>query len=205
MRMSDNRYRQCNYLLSAHNSSQFPDDFGREVAFVGRSNVGKSSVINKITDQKRLAKTSKTPGRTRQINFFTVEDGIRLVDLPGYGFAKVDRSLKIQWRKVINSYFENRTSLVGLFLIMDIRRQITDDDRVMIDWCKHVNIPVHIVINKADKLPFQKRKQAYGGLEKEFKGISVTSQLFSSVAKIGEDNAVETLDSWLYPDKTRPR
>ena len=204
MSTSSNPYRQSKYLLSAHNSQQFPLDTGHEVAFVGRSNVGKSSVINSITDQKRLAKTSKTPGRTRQINFFTVHDDIRLVDLPGYGFSRVDRTLKKQWDELITDYFANRQSLVGLVLIMDSRREVSREDEDMIHWCQTINIPVHILINKADKLPYQQRKRAMDKFTKYFERMPLSLQLYSAMDKTGSEEAIGVLTAWLSKTKQGP-
>ncbi|MEX2353140.1 MAG: ribosome biogenesis GTP-binding protein YihA/YsxC [Gammaproteobacteria bacterium] len=203
--MSDNPYRQAEYILSAHEFSHFPPDSGREVAFVGRSNVGKSSVINTITDQKNLARTSKTPGRTQQINFFHVEDGIRLVDLPGYGFAKVALSMKQQWFTLINRYLTNRQSLAGLVIIVDIRREISAEDRQMLEWCVTMGVAVHVLINKADKLAFGKRKQALHRFQQELAGSPASFQLYSATAKTGTDEVREVLGLWLFPEKSRPR
>jgi len=199
--MSVNPYRQAKYMLSAHNRSHFPTDSGHEVAFVGRSNVGKSSVINTITDQKGLARTSKTPGRTQQINFFEVTDEVRLVDLPGYGFAKVALSMKQQWSEVINQYLTGRDSLAGLIMIVDIRRDISTEDRQLLEWCRTTDIPVHVLLNKADKFAFGKRKQALIKFQKELAGLVISAQLYSATAKIGVDEAREVLDAWLLPEK----
>jgi GTP-binding protein len=204
MSVNNNPYRQSTYLLSAHNLQQFPDDVGREVAFVGRSNVGKSSIINTITDQKRLAKTSKLPGRTRQINFFTVENEIRIVDLPGYGFARVDRSMKRAWDQVIKGYFSNRKSLAGLILIIDIRRKVTEEDENMLNWCQLANIPVHLILNKADKFSFQQRQKEYNRFKQYFQGRSISIQLFSVLDKTGIVEVVDVLNGWLEPEKRGP-
>ena len=179
--------------------SHFRADTGREVAFVGKSNVGKSSVINTITDQTGLARTSKTPGRTQQINFFTVDENVRLVDLPGYGFAKVPESIRKQWNIVINDYFNYRRSLAGLILIIDIRRDLSDEDNNMLAWCQSRNIKIHLLINKADKLPFGQQKQAILKFERELAGQTASMQLFSTVTKAGLDQALATLNLWLYP------
>ncbi len=196
--MSTNPYRQTEFLLSAHDISHFPGDTGREVAFVGKSNVGKSSVINAVTNQTGLARTSKTPGRTQQINFFTVEEQIRLVDLPGYGFAKVPASVRKQWDIVINDYFNYRNSLVGLILIIDIRRELSAEDNNMLAWCQARDIKIHLLLNKADKLPFGQQKQALSRFEHEIEGQQVSMQLFSAVTKAGLEQALETLNVWLY-------
>jgi len=196
--MAHNHYRQSVFLTSAAKTSQFPEDTGREVAFVGRSNVGKSSVINSLTEHKGLAKTSKTPGRTRLMNFFTVESGIRLVDLPGYGFARVDKSLKDQWRQLINGYFTIRESLCGVILIVDIRRQLKDEEQLMLDWCDASGLPVHMIINKADKLPYQRQKAAILSINTSLKEFNATSQIFSVTKKLGTEEAISRLDTWLY-------
>ena len=197
--MSTNPYRKTTFLLSAQDMSHFRADTGREVAFVGKSNVGKSSVINTITDQTGLARTSKTPGRTQQINFFTVDENVRLVDLPGYGFAKVPESIRKQWNIVINDYFNYRRSLAGLILIIDIRRDLSDEDNNMLAWCQSRNIKIHLLINKADKLPFGQQKQAILKFERELAGQTASMQLFSTVTKAGLDQALATLNLWLYP------
>ena len=199
--MSTNPYRQSEFLLSAHDISHFPADSGREVAFVGRSNVGKSSVINTITDQTGLARTSKTPGRTQQINFFTVEEDVRLVDLPGYGFAKVPASVRKQWDIVINDYFNYRNSLAGLILIIDVRRELSAEDNNMLEWCQARNIKIHLLLNKADKLPFGQQKQALSRFERELAGRQASLQLFSATTKAGLEQALETLNLWLYSQK----
>lgn len=203
--MLTNPYRQTTFLLSASDISHFPEDSGLEVAFVGKSNVGKSSVINTITNQTGLARTSKTPGRTQQINYFTVEAQVRLVDLPGYGFAQVPANIRKQWDIVINDYFNYRRSLAGLILIIDIRRNISQEDLNMVRWCQARNIPVHLLINKADKLPFGQQKQALLRFEQEIIGFSVTMQLFSAHTKTGLDSVLQTLNGWLYsPQKPGP-
>jgi len=199
--MLTNPYRQTKFLLSAQDISHFPEDIGREVAFVGKSNVGKSSVINAITNQTGLARTSKTPGRTQHINFFTVAEQIRLVDLPGYGFAKVPAPIKKQWGIVINDYFNLRQSLVGLVLIVDIRRELSPEDRNILDWCLARDINIHLLINKADKLPFGQRKQALLTLEREFAGQAVSTQLFSATTGAGLEQILARLNDWLYTEK----
>lgn len=196
--MAHNPYRQSVFLTSAAKISQFPEDTGREVAFVGRSNVGKSSVINSLTENKGLAKTSKTPGRTRLMNFFTVESDVRLVDLPGYGFARVDKSLKDQWHQLINGYFTIRESLCGVILIVDIRRQLKDEEQLMLDWCDASGLPVHMIVNKADKLPYQRQKAAILSINASLKEFNATSQIFSVTKKLGTEEAISRLDTWLY-------
>ncbi len=201
--MESNPYRQTNFLLSAQDISHFPADTGREVAFVGKSNVGKSSVINTLTNQSGLARTSKTPGRTQHINFFTVAPEIRLVDLPGYGFANVPASVRKQWDIVINDYFNLRDSLVGLVLIMDIRRDLCEADHNILAWCQARSIHVHLLVNKADKLPFGQKKQALNRLQHELDGQAVSIQLFSSLSRDGMDVLLKTLNEWLYDGKNQ--
>jgi len=203
--MPDHPYRLTKFLLSAPNADHFPADTGREVAFVGRSNVGKSSVINTITDHKNLARTSKTPGRTRLINFFTVDEGVRLVDLPGYGFARVPQAIKKQWSAVINGYLNHRVSLVGLVMIIDVRRELSAEDMTLLDWCMASGIPVHLLVNKADKLPFGRRKQALLKYQRQFEEAAVSVQLYSAMDKTGVEAARGLLDSWLFGKKSGPR
>jgi len=195
--MVNNPYRGSQFLTSASKINQFPADIGREVAFIGRSNVGKSSVINCLTDNKSLAKTSKTPGRTRLINFFTVKDDIRLVDLPGYGFARVDTATKRQWGEMINDYFMERSSLAGITLIVDIRRPLKAGDLEMIDWSERAGLPVHLILNKADKLPFSRQKKALQDIKKQVDETHVSMQLFSVLKKTGIEEAVFRLNTWL--------
>ncbi len=196
--MSYNPYRQAKFLLSAQDISHFPADTGREVAFVGKSNVGKSSVINSITNQTGLARTSKTPGRTQHINFFSINDDVRLVDLPGYGFAHVPASVRKQWGIVINDYFNYRQSLAGLVLIIDIRRELCIEDENIIAWCQGRNINLHLLINKADKLPFGQKKQVLGRFEREHSSTGITMQLFSAASQDGLDPLLQTLNRWLF-------
>lgn len=147
--------QNAQFILSAAKPTQFPADSGREIAFLGRSNVGKSSVLNTLTGRKQLAKTSKTPGRTQLINFFDCDDDLRLVDLPGYGFAKVSQSQRQQWDRLIAEYLETRESLAGIVLIMDIRHPMKDTDQQIIDWIVQAEVPLFVVLNKSDKLSKQ--------------------------------------------------
>lgn len=197
--MSESRYRKSRFLLSAHTRDQCPEDCGIEVAFAGRSNVGKSSVINAITGIHKLARTSKTPGRTQQLNFFNVENGVRLVDLPGYGYARVPEKLKQHWGMVLQSYFDKRKSLQGLILIMDIRHPFKPYDEDMLNWCRNAGLPVHVLLNKADKLSRAAAKRSLESVRKLLPDNSVTIQLFSVVEKTGIEEARQRLDNWLYP------
>jgi len=140
------------FLKSVAQLDQLPSDKGAEVAFIGRSNSGKSTAINSITGKKGLAKTSKTPGRTQLLNFYQINEHIRLVDLPGYGFANVPQDKKTNWEKTIADYLRIRKSLKGLIITMDIRHPLKDRDQAMLAWASHYQIPVYILLTKADKL-----------------------------------------------------
>ncbi len=196
--------RQATFICSAPDLSTCPEDKGQEVAFAGRSNAGKSSAINCLTGQKKLARTSKTPGRTQQINFFTLDDEKRLVDLPGYGYAKVPESMKIAWQENMQDYLENRMSLKGIILLMDIRHPMKPFDEMMIDWSFQYQMPLHILLTKADKL---KRGAASNSLQlvrneiKKRGFASVTAQLFSSLNENGADEARKKIVGWLEADK----
>jgi GTP-binding protein len=193
-----NFYRQAEYWLSAHKISQLPEDKGYEVAFAGRSNAGKSSAINVITGQKSLARTSKTPGRTQQIIFFKLDDSHSLVDLPGYGFAKVPLAVKLQWQKTLEIYLQKRQSLRGLILMMDVRHPLTAFDEQMLNWCSLSNMPVHILLTKADKLSRGKASASLQQVRQHLKTISgeMSVQLFSSLKRIGIEEATMRLNSW---------
>ena len=145
-------YRQAQFLTSAARLDQAPPDEGYEVAFAGRSNAGKSSAINRLCDQKSLARTSKTPGRTQLLNFFALDDSRRLVDLPGYGYAKVSASLKREWQGNLSYYLEHRECLRGLVLLMDVRHPLKDFDLQMLAWADRIGLPVQVLLTKADKL-----------------------------------------------------
>ena len=195
--MPHNRYQQTVYLSSAHRISQLPADKGREVAFAGRSNSGKSSVINALTLQKSLARTSKQPGRTQLINLFRVDAQIRLVDLPGYGYARVSETMRRHWGQLMQRYFEKRQCLVGLVLIIDIRRGLTSGDEQMLHWCIVKGLPVHVLLNKADKLSRNAAKQAFFDVEKQLVDADNSVQLFSATKKQGLDELIQVLDNWL--------
>jgi GTP-binding protein len=184
--------------------SNAPADFGCEVAFAGRSNAGKSSAINALTANTKLARTSRTPGRTQLINFFTVTDQIRLVDLPGYGFAKVPLKVKQEWNKQLERYLQLRQSLKGLILLMDIRHPLKDYDRQMIEWAVKSEMPVHILLTKSDKLKRGPAKSALFAVQKELKADKrwISVQLFSSHSHDGMDELQRTLNWWLtLPDE----
>jgi GTP-binding protein len=195
--MAIKRYRQASYATSAHTLEQLMPDEGQEVAFAGRSNSGKSSVINALTGQKRLAKISKTPGRTQLINFFPVDEDNRLVDLPGYGYAKVPESVRNHWRETLGLYFQQRQSLAGVVLIVDIRRLLSEYDEQMLSWCESAALPVHILLNKADKLAFGARKKSLLTVQQGLSGSEHSVQLFSVLKKIGIEELADILDTWL--------
>lgn len=191
-------YREASFLISAAKCSQLPPDNGYEIAFAGRSNAGKSTALNCITGQKQLARTSKTPGRTQLINLFNLDDQRRLVDLPGYGYAKVPESVKLNWQKTLAMYLEQRECLRGVVLLMDIRHPLQSTDTMMIEWAEASQIPLHLVLTKADKL---KRNPANQQLHKVEKALSdttadITLQLFSGLNKSGLDLLVSVLDNW---------
>ena len=189
-------YPEAQFIKSANALSQFVPDSGAEVAVAGRSNAGKSSAINVIVNQRQFARTSKTPGRTQLVNFFSLRDDQRLIDLPGYGFAKVPTRTRAHWRDLIADYFETRKSLRGLFLIIDIRRQITDFDQLMLKFAEQVSLPTHVLLTKTDKL---KRGQAATALLEVRRDLGdiATVQHFSALTRLGEDEARAKLDEFL--------
>jgi len=186
----------ASFLIGARSPKQFPADTGLEVAFAGRSNSGKSSAINAITQRKGLARTSKTPGRTREINFFEVRDDRRLVDLPGYGYAKVSAAVRDEWRGLLEQYFRCRRSLRGLFVTVDIRRGIGDLDRVMLGWAEDAGVPAAALLTKADKLSRSaglKRRDDIAATAPD----GVPLLLFSAPRRLGVDEARAQLAEWL--------
>ena len=184
------------YKLAAHLPRQLPPDTGREVAFAGRSNAGKSSALNALCNQHRLAKTSKTPGRTQQLVFFEVAPERYLVDLPGYGYAQVPMDLKAHWQAFINGYFRDRAALAGLVVVMDIRHPLREFDRKMLDYAKARALPTHCLLTKADKLGRGAQSQALSAVRKEL-GDVATVQLFSSQDRLGIDEARAVVTGWL--------
>jgi GTP-binding protein len=192
-----NTYRQAEFLISAEKVTQCPDDIGYEVAFAGRSNAGKSSAINTLTDNKKLARTSKTPGRTQLINLFSLDDSRRLVDLPGYGYAKVPEKMKLKWQKHLTEYLEERQCLRGVVLVMDIRRPLQDFDQVIVDWAKSAQLPLHILLTKADKLKPNLARNEVFKLQKLFSNQEqISIQLFSALKKTGVNELITVLDDW---------
>jgi len=190
------QYPDAIFILSANAADQFPPDTGKEVAVAGRSNAGKSSAINVIVNRRQFARTSKTPGRTQLVNFFELRDGQRLVDLPGYGFARVAESLRQHWGLLLRTYFEQRKSLSGLILVIDIRRQLTDFDRQMLSFAASVSVPVHVLLTKADKLKRGKAITALQEVSREL-GESASVQLFSALKRQGVEESREALENFL--------
>jgi GTP-binding protein len=193
------QYPNARFITSANAPGQFMSDTGAEVAVAGRSNAGKSSAINVIVNRRQFARTSKTPGRTQLINFFGLDDGERLVDLPGYGFAKVSDKMRFHWRELIAEYFEARKSLNGLFLIMDIRRQITPFDEQMLGFAEQVSLPTHVLLTKTDKLKRGQAAKALLEVRRDLPGIA-TVQHFSALTRLGEDEARSKLAEFLALD-----
>lgn len=194
-----NPYSKATFLKSAARVNQLPEDSGYEVAFAGRSNAGKSSALNCLTNNKQLARTSKTPGRTQLINLFSVDESRRLVDLPGYGYAKVALQIKLDWQKNLAHYLEVRESLRGLVLIMDIRHPLKELDQTMIDWSLERELPVHIVLTKADKLSRSDAKNTLIAVKKRYDLMEdlVSVQTFSSLKKEGVSELIMALNQWL--------
>lgn len=193
------RYNRANFLLSAPALESLPPDTGAEVAFIGCSNVGKSSAINTITGINGLARSSKTPGRTQMLNLFQLDDSNRLVDLPGYGYAKVPLQLKERFQALINDYLETRDCLKGLILLMDIRHPLKDSDEQLIRWALHCEVPLHVLLTKSDKLSQSAANEALKQVTQELQSWApgATVQLFSSLEQTGLEQVYKTLDQWL--------
>ena len=194
-------FTSTRFLQSASTLSQCPEDNVDEVAFVGRSNAGKSSAINTLTDQTKLARTSKTPGRTQLLNFFLVAEGKFLVDLPGFGYAKVPPAVKAKWQKQLEAYLRERKSLRGLVLLMDCRHTLKDFDRMMIEWCARAPMSVHILLTKSDKLKSGAKQKALLETRRALAGYGdmITIQLFSALNHEGAGALKGRLQSWLCP------
>ncbi len=202
-------YRRAQFLKSAPTLRECPPDRGAEVAFAGRSNAGKSSAINTLTGNSKLARTSKTPGRTQLLNFFSLDDERRLVDLPGYGFAKVPLAVKNEWQQHLEAYLSARQSLRGLVLLMDIRHPLQAFDKLLLDWATRSAMPVHVLLTKADKLTYGAGKTTLLQVRKALGATSaephVTVQLFSSHDGQGLEALRKQLDGWLVADIAESR
>ena len=192
-------FENINFFKSISNINQAPDDIGSEVAFVGRSNAGKSTTINVITNRKNLAKTSKTPGRTQLINFFNLDENIRFVDLPGYGYAKASKDKQKSWGRLVTDYIKKRRSLKGVVLIIDIRRGVGEMDQMFLDFFIPLNKSLHIILTKTDKINRQQQTNILNKTEELFGSIA-TIQLFSGTKKIGVSIAREEITSMLNSD-----
>lgn len=191
--------QQATFMISAAKVDQCPPDEGFEVAFAGRSNAGKSSALNTLT-HANLARTSKTPGRTQLLNFFTLDEERRLVDLPGYGYAKVPIPLKQHWQRHLEAYLSSRESLAGLILMMDIRHPLTEFDRMMLDWTQASGMRLHILLTKADKLTFGAAKNALLKVRQDIHkgwGTDASIQLFSAPKRQGVEEAQAVLAGWM--------
>jgi GTP-binding protein len=190
-------YHQAKFINSSPSLKDTPLDVGKEIAFAGRSNAGKSSAINTLTRQNALARTSKTPGRTQLLNFFEINEHQRFVDLPGYGYAKVPLEVKNKWHQLMEIYLTQRKSLCAIILVMDVRHPLTDFDWQMVEWCQHNGLPLHILLTKADKLTYGAGKNNLLQVQRELNDVNVpiTVQLFSALKKTGVDEVHQALDA----------
>lgn len=195
----ESRLSRAQFVTAAHRLDQLPADTGVEVAFAGRSNAGKSSAINVICHRKNLARTSRTPGRTQQMVIFELEPGVRLVDLPGYGYAKVPLSLKRHWETTLDAYLRTRRSLAGVVLIMDARHPLKDFDCMMLDWAREADLACHVLITKADKLKRGAQAETLRAVKRAMaaEGWRASFQLFSAQDRMGLAEAREVLAGWL--------
>lgn len=199
-------FQNISFFTSVNNLQTLPSPLGSEVAFAGRSNSGKSSAINTLTNRGKLAYVSKTPGRTQLINFFKLEGELFLVDLPGYGFAKVPLAVRQHWELLLSEYLQTRSNLSGLVLIMDVRHPLKPLDIQMLDWFVPTGKPVHILLTKSDKLSRQKTKLVLDQVNK-FLRVSYpqcSAQLFSSLSKQGIEEVTDVISQWLDLKKRPP-
>lgn len=199
-------FRRAKFLISApdiaHLDKHLPGDTGIEIAFAGRSNAGKSSALNALTEQKSLARTSKTPGRTQLINVFELDEQRRLVDLPGYGFAQVPLALKHKWQEALGEYLQKRACLSGVVVLMDIRHPLKDLDMQMIEWAVLSEIPVLALLTKSDKLAQSAKMKTVNEVRKALTdfGDWVQVEPFSSLKGTGKPKVLSILNEWCYPD-----
>lgn len=200
-------FRGAKFCITAHHLTDLPAPLGPEIAFAGRSNAGKSSAINTLVDHNRLAFVSKTPGRTQQINFFSLPGGAFLVDLPGYGYAKVQRELRDHWEQLLSTYLQTRSSLFGMVLIMDARHPLTALDCQMLNWFASTGKPVHVLLSKSDKLSRQAGRTTLHAVRARLREYAdnYTVQLFSSLKKQGMDEAEKVIGNWLGVQRTEKK
>jgi len=198
---------RASFTVSAARLDQLPPPTTAEVCFVGRSNSGKSSAINVLTNQRRLAFSSKTPGRTRLINLFGIPDPVEqgaflgfLVDLPGYGYASVAREAREEWADVLGGYLRSRSSLAGIVMLIDIRRGVTELDRRLADWIAPTGTPVLALLTKADKFPYGQRIKAVAAVKKQLADIGALNAMpFSATHRLGLDTATAQIENWISP------
>lgn len=206
--MQEINFHSAKFLISAPTLRECPPEIGAEVAFAGRSNAGKSSAINTLTRNGKLARTSKTPGRTQLINFFALNNSeeLRLVDLPGYGYAKVPEKVKREWQKHLSEYLYKRETLRGLVLLMDIRHPLTEFDTMMINWAVDADMPVRVLLTKSDKLKRGAAKTTLLKVQKEIREAEVDDlvsvQLFSSLKKEGVEELGKLMSSWMIVEES---
>jgi GTP-binding protein len=195
-------FQNATFYISAHHLSDLPPPVGVEVAFAGRSNAGKSSALNTLANHNRLAYVSKQPGRTQLINFFSLGNDRFLVDLPGYGYAKVPASMRAHWQMTLSKYLSHRNTLHGLVLVMDCRHPLTPLDRQMLDWFAPSGRPIHVLLTKSDKLSRNAANQTLQAVKKELQKTwgNCTIQLFSSLKKQGVEEAETIIGGWLQHD-----
>ena len=200
-------FRGATFYITAHHLADLPAPLSPEIAFAGRSNAGKSSAINTLVDHNRLAFVSKTPGRTQQINFFSLPGGAFLVDLPGYGYAKVQRELRAHWEQLLSTYLQTRASLFGMVLIMDARHPLTPLDAQMLNWFASTGKPVHVLLSKADKLTRQEGQKTLRAVQAGLREYAhnYTAQLFSSLKKQGMEEAEEVIGAWLGIEREKKK
>ena len=204
--MAQFNYQKAHFIISAPDIRHLPPDTGIEIAFAGRSNAGKSSALNALTQQNGLARTSKTPGRTQLINLFQIEEGLRLVDLPGYGYAQVPEEMKRKWQRSLGEYLQKRECLKGVVILMDIRHPLKDLDMQMIDWAVESELPTLVLLTKADKLASGARKQQLISVRDALasKVGDIRIEYFSSLKKIGIDKLRNTLNEWFSGSEEQP-
>lgn len=203
--MAQFNYQKAHFIISAPDIRHLPPDTGIEIAFAGRSNAGKSSALNALTQQNGLARTSKTPGRTQLINLFQIEEGLRLVDLPGYGYAQVPEEMKRKWQRSLGEYLQKRV-LKGVVILMDIRHPLKDLDMQMIDWAVESELPTLVLLTKADKTASGARKQQLMSVRVALanKVGDIRIEYFSSLKKIGIDKLRNTLNEWFSGTEKAP-